>query len=68
MRPGKIMRVPSLSASLAFAQIALRLKHGDDHHSHHADDPHDRTPWWINVDDRTPWWMNDDDRTPWWMR
>ena len=51
------MRVPSLSASLAFAQIALRLKHGDDHHSHHADDHHDRTPWWMNDDDRTPWWM-----------
>ena len=43
MKPGKIMRVPSISdvvASLAFAQISLRLKQGDDHHHRH--DHHDR--------------------------
>ena len=36
------MRVPSLSdvelASPAFAQISLRLKQGDHHHSHHDGD------------------------------
>ena len=52
MRPGKIMRVPSISDvvdSLAFAQISLRLKQGDDHHHRHDHhhDHHGRTPWWM---------------------